>query len=68
MLSVKTDLLAALAVELEQLSPGAGAKAAFESPRGRPCCSVHGAGAGPIGVAAGAARPHGKGGLSRSKP
>ena len=33
MLSVKTELLAALAAELEQLSPGAGAKAAFESPK-----------------------------------
>ena len=33
MQSVKTDLLAALAAELERLSPGAGAKAAFESPR-----------------------------------
>lgn len=33
MQSVKTELLAALAAELEKLSPGAGAKAAFESPR-----------------------------------
>ena len=33
MLSVKTELLAALAAELEQLSPGAGARAAFESPK-----------------------------------
>jgi arginyl-tRNA synthetase len=33
MLSVKQDLLAALAAELEKLSPGAGAKAAFESPK-----------------------------------
>ena len=33
MQSVKTELLAALAAELERLSPGAGAKAAFESPR-----------------------------------
>ncbi|WP_042425356.1 arginine--tRNA ligase [Comamonas granuli] len=33
MLSVKNELLAALAAELEQLSPGAGAKAAFESPK-----------------------------------
>ena len=33
MLSVKHDLLAALAAELEKLSPGAGAKAAFESPK-----------------------------------
>ena len=33
MQSVKTELLAALAAELEWLSPGAGAKAAFESPR-----------------------------------
>lgn len=33
MLSVKTDLLAALAAELEALSPGAGGKAAFESPK-----------------------------------
>jgi arginyl-tRNA synthetase len=33
MLSIKTDLLAALAANLEQLSPGAGAKAAFESPK-----------------------------------
>jgi len=33
MLSVKQDLLAALAAELEQLTPGAGAKAAFESPK-----------------------------------
>ena len=33
MLSIKTDLLAALAAGLEQLSPGAGEKAAFESPK-----------------------------------
>ena len=33
MLSVKNDLLAALAVELEALQPGAGVKAAFESPK-----------------------------------
>ena len=33
MLSVKQELLAALADGLEQLSPGAGAKAAFESPK-----------------------------------
>ncbi|MBC7435630.1 MAG: arginine--tRNA ligase, partial [Bdellovibrionales bacterium] len=33
MLSVKQDLLAALAAELEKLSPGAGAKAAFGSPK-----------------------------------
>mgnify|MGYP000894886216 FL=1 len=33
MLSVKQELLAALADALEQLSPGAGAKAAFESPK-----------------------------------
>ena len=33
MLSIKNDLLAALAAGLEQLSPGAGAKAAFESPK-----------------------------------
>ncbi len=33
MLSVKNELLAALAVELELLSPGAGAKAGFESPK-----------------------------------
>ena len=33
MLSIKNDLLAALAVCLEQLSPGAGDKAAFESPK-----------------------------------
>ena len=33
MLSVKQDLLAALADGLEHLSPGAGAKAAFESPK-----------------------------------
>ena len=33
MLSAKHELLAALAAELEQLSPGAGAKAAFESPK-----------------------------------
>lgn len=33
MLSVKQDLLAALAAELEKLSPGAGARAAFENPK-----------------------------------
>jgi arginyl-tRNA synthetase len=33
MLSVKNELLAALAAELEKLSAGAGAKAAFESPK-----------------------------------
>ena len=33
MLSVKQELLAALAAELEKLSPGAGEKAAFESPK-----------------------------------
>jgi arginyl-tRNA synthetase len=33
MLLVKQELLAALAVELDKLSPGAGAKAAFESPK-----------------------------------
>jgi arginyl-tRNA synthetase len=33
MLSIKKDLLAALAGALEQLSPGAGTKAAFESPK-----------------------------------
>ena len=33
MLFVKQELLAALAAELEQLSPGAGDKAAFESPK-----------------------------------
>ncbi|MFT4190603.1 MAG: arginine--tRNA ligase, partial [Comamonas sp.] len=33
MLSVKQDLLTALAHALEQLSPGAGGKAAFESPK-----------------------------------
>ena len=33
MLSVKQELLGALAAELEKLSPGAGAKAAFESPK-----------------------------------
>ena len=33
MLSAKQELLAALAAELEKLSPGAGAKAAFESPK-----------------------------------
>ncbi|QIL43210.1 arginine--tRNA ligase [Acidovorax sp. HDW3] len=33
MLSVKQQLLAALAGELEQLSPGAGSRAAFESPK-----------------------------------
>ena len=31
--SVRSQLLAALARELEQLSPGAGARAAFEQPR-----------------------------------
>jgi hypothetical protein len=47
MLSVKQELLADLAAALEQLSPGAGAKAAFESPKAahtatspaRPRCS-----------------------------
>jgi arginyl-tRNA synthetase len=33
MLLVKQELLAALANTLESLSPGAGAKAAFESPK-----------------------------------
>ena len=33
MLSVKQELLAALAGELEKISPGAGARAAFESPK-----------------------------------
>ncbi|MBS0492850.1 MAG: arginine--tRNA ligase [Proteobacteria bacterium] len=33
MLSVKQELLAALADELEKLSPGAGARAAFENPK-----------------------------------
>jgi arginyl-tRNA synthetase len=33
MLSVKNELLEALAVSLEKLSPGSGAKAAFESPK-----------------------------------
>ncbi len=33
MLSVKNELLEALAASLEKLSPGAGAKAAFESPK-----------------------------------
>src|SRR3954465_4326885 len=33
MLQAKQDLLAALAAGLEQLSPGAGDKAAFESPK-----------------------------------
>ena len=33
MLTVKTELLAALAAELDTLSPGAGAKAAFENPK-----------------------------------
>jgi len=33
MLSIKKDLLAALAAGLEELSPGAGEKAAFESPK-----------------------------------
>ena len=33
MLSVKTELLEALATALEHLSPGAGSKAAFESPK-----------------------------------
>ena len=33
MQSVKKELLAALAIELEQLSPGAGERAAFESPK-----------------------------------
>jgi len=38
MLSIKKDLLAALAAGLEELSPGAGDKAAFESPK----VAVHG--------------------------
>ena len=33
MFKIKKDLLSALAVALEQLSPGAGSKAAFESPK-----------------------------------
>ena len=33
MLTVKNELLAALASALEQLAPGAGARAAFESPK-----------------------------------
>jgi arginyl-tRNA synthetase len=33
MLRVKQDLLGALAAVLEKLQPGAGAKAAFESPK-----------------------------------
>ena len=33
MLSAKNELLAALAVELDRLSPGAGVRAAFESPK-----------------------------------
>jgi arginyl-tRNA synthetase len=33
MLNIKQDLLAGLAAELETLSPGAGARAAFESPK-----------------------------------
>ena len=33
MLQIKQDLLAALSAELEKLSPGAGARAAFEQPR-----------------------------------
>ncbi|MBL0945699.1 MAG: arginine--tRNA ligase [Hydrogenophaga sp.] len=33
MLQIQQDLLAALAAELEKISPGAGAKAAFESPK-----------------------------------
>ena len=33
MLTIKNDLLAGLAAELERLSPGAGARAAFESPK-----------------------------------
>ena len=33
MLSVKNELLEALAASLEKLSPGSGAKAAFESPK-----------------------------------
>ena len=33
MLKIKQELLAGLAIELEKLSPGAGARAAFESPK-----------------------------------
>ncbi len=33
MLTIKNDLLAGLSAELERLSPGAGARAAFESPK-----------------------------------
>ena len=33
MLSVKQELLTALAAALEEVSPGAGGKAAFESPK-----------------------------------
>ena len=33
MLKIKQDLLAALAAELDTLAPGAGTKAAFESPK-----------------------------------
>lgn len=33
MQQIKLDLLAALSVELEKLSPGAGSKAAFEAPK-----------------------------------
>jgi arginyl-tRNA synthetase len=33
MLTIKNDLLAGLAAELERLAPGAGARAAFESPK-----------------------------------
>ena len=33
MQSVKNELLAALAAELEKIAPGAGDKAAFESPK-----------------------------------
>ena len=33
MLNVKTELLTALAAALEQLHPGAGAKAVFENPK-----------------------------------
>ena len=33
MLSVKNELLATLATALDAISPGAGAKAAFESPK-----------------------------------
>src|SRR3990167_4510719 len=39
MLTAKNELLAALAAEMEVLSPGAGAKAAFESPK----VAAHGA-------------------------